>query len=209
MATKPPLTLRIFQIGLWVLVVIAVGYLVMPRLLPQPDVVAGPVTQLGPGAAMNGPFQLVNEDGLAVTEAAFAGKPSAWFYGFTNCPDVCPTALAEMAALLEKLGSDAGNLNAVFVTVDPERDTAEVLKPYVDYFDPRIVGLTGELANVEAMAKSRFVSFEKIPGEGGDYAMEHPAGIFLVDADGTFKGTLDPEESLDVKLGKLKKLIGA
>ena len=209
MATKPPLTLRIFQIGLWVLVAAAAAFLIVPRLLPQPDVVVGEVRQLGPGAAMNGPFQLVSEDGAAVTEAAFAGKPGAWFYGFTNCPDVCPTALAEMAALLEKLGPDAGKLNAVFVAVDPERDTAEVLKPYVDNFDPRIIGLTGSLEQVSAMAKSRFVYFEKMPVEGGDYAMEHPAGIFLVDSDGTFKGTLDPEEPLDVKLGKLKKLIGA
>lgn len=209
MASKASLGLRIFQIGLWLLVAMAVAYLVVPRLLPQPVVVAGPVTQLGPGVAMNAPFQLVNEDGKAVTEADFAGKASLWFYGFANCPDICPTALAEMAALLTQLGPDADKLNAVFVTVDPERDTVEVLKPYVDYFDPRIIGLTGELANVEAMAKARFVSFEKIPGEGDSYAMQHPALIYLVDANGEFAGTLDDKEAMDVKMGKLRKLIGA
>ncbi len=156
---------------------------------------------------MNGPFQLVNEDGKAVTEADFAGKPGAWFYGFTQCPDVCPTALAEMAALLTQLGPEADKLNAVFVTVDPERDTVEVMKSYVDFFSPKIAGLTGELGAIEAMTKSRFVSFAKLPDDQGGYAMQHPASIYLVDANGEFAGTLDDKESLDVKLGKLKKLI--
>lgn len=215
MATKAPVGLRIFQIGLWLLVLGAVVYLVLPRFLPgsnqvtiTPVAVSGTQSSLGPGVAMNTPFQLVNEDGKAVTEADFAGKPGAWFYGFTNCPDVCPTALAEMAGLLSQLGPDAEKLNAVFVTVDPERDTLDIMKGYVDYFDPRIIGLTGELADVRAMAKARFVQFEKVPREGGDYAMQHPASTYLVDANGEFAGTLDAEEPMDIKLGKLRKLIG-
>lgn len=213
MATKAPLGLRIFQIVLWLLVLAALVYMALPRFFPPPTVtgaagVSGPVTSLGPGVAMDGPFQLVDEDGTAVSEADFAGKPGAWFYGFTNCPDVCPTALAELATLLAELGPDAAKLNAVFVTVDPERDTVDVMKSYVDFFDPRIIGLTGELAKIEAMAKSRFVSFEKIAQDGG-YAMQHPALIYLVAADGTFAGTLDDKESLETKLGKLKKLVGA
>ena len=215
MATKSPLGLRLFQGGLWLLVLGAVLYMVLPRFFEpsrMTETAAGvsvAVPSLGPGVAMNVPFQLTNEDGKAVTEADFAGKASAWFYGFTNCPDVCPTALAEMAALLTQLGPDAEKLNAVFVTVDPERDTVSVLKDYVDYFDPRITGLTGELTNIEALTKSRFVSFEKIPGEDGSYALQHPALIYLVDAKGEFAGTLDEKEAMDVKLGKLKKLIGA
>jgi len=214
MATRAPLGLRLFQIGLWLLVLGASLYMILPRFFepsPVTETVAGvsvTIPSLGPGFAMNAPFQLVNEDGKAVTEADFAGKASLWFYGFANCPDICPTALAEMAALLTQLGPDADKLNAVFVTVDPERDTVAVLKPYVDYFDPRIIGLTGELADVEAMAKSRFVSFEKIPGEGDDYAMQHPALIYLVDAKGEFAGTLDDKEAMEVKLGKLRKLVG-
>lgn len=214
MATKAPLGLRLFQIGLWLLVLGAVLYMVLPsffRTSPVTQAEAGvsvAVPSLGPGVAMNAPFQLVNEDGKAVTEADFAGKASVWFYGFTNCPDVCPTALAEIASLLKELGTDSDKINAVFVTVDPERDTVSVLKDYVNYFDPRIIGLTGELANVEAMTKSRFVAFEKIPSEGGGYAMQHPALIYLVDEKGEFAGTLDDKEAMDVKLGKLKKLIG-
>ncbi len=214
MATKAPLGLRLFQIGLWLLVLGAALYMALPRFFPPSPVietavaVSVAVPSLGPGVAMNAPFQLVNEDGKAVTEADFTGKASVWFYGFANCPDICPTALAEIAALLKQLGPDADKLNAVFVTVDPERDTVAILKGYVDYFDPRIIGLTGELANVEAMAKSRYVSFEKIPGEGDSYAMQHPALIYLVDAKGEFAGTLDDKEAMDVKLGKLKKLVG-
>lgn len=207
MATRPVPGLRIRAL-LWVVVAILAAVLIVPRFLPQPDVVAGAVTSLGPGVAMDAPFELVDEDGKDVTEAAFAGKASAWFYGFTHCPDVCPTALAEMATLLQQLGADAARLNAVFVTVDPERDTVDVIKPYVDYFDPRIIGLTGGLPNIAAMVKARFASFEKLPLDGGDYAMQHPASIYLVDAQGAFAGTLDPEEGLDTKLAKLKKLVG-
>lgn len=214
MGTKAPVGLRIFQIGLWLLVLGAVVYLVLPSFLPGANQVSTPVavpgtqSSLGPGVAMNTPFQLVNEDGKSVSEADFAGKPGAWFYGFTNCPDVCPTALAEMAALLNQLGPDAEKLNAVFVTVDPERDTLDIIKGYVDYFDPRIIGLTGELANVQAMTKARFVQFEKLPQDDSAYVMQHPASIYLVDAKGDFAGTLDAEEPMETKLGKLKKLIG-
>jgi protein SCO1/2 len=203
MAIKAPRTLRIFQIVLWLLVLVAVAYMVVPRFLPAPQQAA----ELGPGVPLTAPFSLVNEDGETITQASFTGKPGAWFYGFTNCPDVCPTALSEMAALLTSLGPDADKLNAVFVTVDPERDTVSVMKDYVDYFDPRIIGITGELAAVEAMAKSRFVSFAKVPGEGGEYDMQHSASIFLTNAKGEFVGTLDAEEPLDVKLGKLRRLI--
>jgi protein SCO1/2 len=216
MATKGPLGLRIFQATLWGLVLVAATYMIGWRFLVPADhvtstpvAVSGAPTSLGPGVAMNTPFQLINEDGQAVTEVDFAGKPGAWFYGFTNCPDVCPTALAEIAALLGKLGPDAEKLNAVFVTVDPERDTLGIIKGYVDYFDPRIIGLTGTLANVEAMTKARFVQFEKVPREDGAYAMQHPASIYLVDANGEFAGTLDAEEPMDTKLSKLKKLVGA
>ena len=208
MVNKAPRSLVIFQIVLWTLVAVALVYMLLPRFLaPQPVAISGPVTQLGPGADMLTPFTLVSEEGKPSTEKDFAGKPGLWFYGFANCPDICPTALAEIGILLEQLGpEEAARVNAVFVTVDPERDTVEVLKSYLDYFDPRITGLTGDLAAVSSMAKARFVAFEKIP-QGDSYAMQHPAGIFLVDGDGHFAGTLDPEESMEVKLTKVRRLI--
>lgn len=214
MTTRVPRWFVVFQVVLWGLVIVAAAYMVLPRFLntdaevtQTSSGVSVVVPSLQPNVAMNAPFRLVNEDGQTVTEADFAGKPSAWFYGFINCPDVCPTALAEMASLLNQLGLDADKLNAVFVTVDPERDTVEVIKSYVDYFDPRIIGLTGDLPDVEEMAKSRYVSFEKLPDAQGGYAMQHPASIYLVDAKGEFAGTLDDKERIEVKLGKLKKLI--
>lgn len=153
------------------------------------------------------PFTLTNHDGAEVTQSDFLGKPSAWFYGFTQCPDVCPTTLAEMSQLLDALGPDADKLNVVFVSVDPERDTVEVMKDYVAYFDQRIVGVTGGLEAVSAMAKARYVYFEKIPLEGGDYTMEHSANVQLADADGYFFGTLDGEEPVETRLAKLRRLI--
>lgn len=208
MVNKAARSLVIFQIVLWSLMAVAVVYMFLPRFLtPQPVAVSGPVTQLGPGADMSTPFILVTDEGKTVTEKDFDGKPGLWFYGFVNCPDICPTALAEMGGLLEQLGpEEAAKLNAVFVTIDPERDTVEILKSYLDYFDPQIVGLTGDPAAVSEMAKARFVSFAKIP-QGDTYAMQHPAAIFLVDGDGYFAGTLDPEESMEVKLTKVRRLI--
>lgn len=154
------------------------------------------------------PFQLVDQNGGAVTEANYLGKPSAWFYGFTNCPDVCPTALAEMTAILEALGPDADKLNVVFVSVDPERDTPAIMKDYVAYFDPRIVGLTGDLDEITAMAKARHIFFAKAPLEGGDYLMDHQASIQLVTGDGQFFGTLASEEGFETRLAKVRRLIG-
>lgn len=204
MATRAPLGLIIFQFVLWGLLLAAAALMIVPRFMPDQRVTA----HLAPGVPLNLPFSLIDQDGKAVTEAAFEGKPAAWFYGFTNCPDVCPTALSELSALLTSLGPDADRLAAVFVTVDPERDTAAVMKQYVEYFDPRIVGLTGELPAVEAMVRSRYVQFAKIPQESGDgYVMQHSASIYLTNSAGEFVGTLDPEEALSVKLEKLKRLI--
>ncbi|WP_245895287.1 SCO family protein [Devosia submarina] len=154
------------------------------------------------------PFQLVDQDGTPVTQANFLGKPSAWFYGFTHCPDVCPTALAEMSGILEALGADADKLQVVFVSVDPERDTPEIMKDYVEYFDARITGLTGQLDQVTTMAKDRYIFFEKVPLEGGDYQMEHQASIQLVTADGRFSGTLASEEGFETRLAKVRRHIG-
>lgn len=193
--------LRRLRLVLWILVAIAAGgaaFLAFgPRLSPA----------TAEEAIYARPFSLIDQNGAPVTQAVFLGKPSAWFYGFTHCPDVCPTALAEMSAILEALGPDAERLQVVFVSVDPERDTPEIMKDYVDYFDPRITGLTGELDQVTTMAKDRYIFFEKAPMEGGDYQMEHQASIQLVTSDGRFFGTLAAEEGFDVRLAKVRRLI--
>lgn len=194
-------SLLVLRIVLWALVLVAgagAAYLFLSARNAPID--AGP-------AVYATPFTLIDQDGNEVTEADFLGKPSAWFYGFTHCPDVCPTTLSEMSALLEALGPDADRLQAVFVSIDPERDDVFTMKDYVEYFDDRIVGLTGSLENVSAMAKARYIFFEKVPLEGGDYTMEHSASVHLADAGGSFFGTLDGEEPFDTRLQKLRRLI--
>lgn len=205
MASSSGSHMRTIRIALWALVAVA-GIAAAALYLYRP---VQPQAQAQAGEPFYArPFQLVNQDGAAVTEADFLGKPSAWFFGFTYCPDICPTALAEMSSILTALGPDAEKLNVIFVSVDPERDTPEVLKDYVDYFNSRIIGLTGETERINAMAKDRYIYFEKVPMEGGDYTMEHQASVQLVDANGQFFGTLASEESFETRLAKVRRLIG-
>jgi protein SCO1 len=130
-------------------------FVVLPRLRP-----AAP-TALGPSVVLSAPFKLVNQHGRGVVEADFRGKPTAWFFGFTHCPDVCPTTLMHMTKHLKSLGPDADKINAIFVTVDPERDTPEVLKEYLSSFDPRILGLTGSPEEIQKFTKGYHVFFAK------------------------------------------------
>jgi Uncharacterized protein SCO1/SenC/PrrC, involved in biogenesis of respiratory and photosynthetic systems len=195
------ITLRNLRIFLWVLVAVAAGGAAFLAYGPR-------VSPADAGDAIYAkPFTLVNQAGAQVTQADFMGTPSAYFYGFTHCPDVCPTALSEMSALLDALGQDADKLQVVFVSVDPERDTPEIMADYVDYFDPRIAALTGDLDQITTMAQDRYIFFEKVPMDGGDYTMEHQASIQLVTADGRFFGTLAAEEGFDVRLAKIRRLI--
>ncbi|GHD10873.1 SCO family protein [Tianweitania populi] len=159
--------------------------------------------------AFGDPFTLVDQDGKPVTEAAFRGHPSAVFFGFTHCPEVCPTTLFEMDGWLKTLGDEGKNIRAYFVSVDPERDTPEIMKSYVGNVSDRIVGLTGETAKVEAMAKSFGIYFRKVPLEGDDYTMDHTASVLLLKPDGDFFGTIAYEENSQAAIAKLKRLAGA
>ena len=164
-------------------------------------------TAFQPGKPLGGEFSLVDQRGEPVTEAIFREKPSATFFGFTHCPDVCPTALMEMAKWADELGPDADKLRFIFVTVDPERDKPQVLSDYIEAFSPRIVGITGEPDAVNAMTKDYKIYSKKVPIEGGDYTMDHTASMILQDADGNFAGTIDKKESHETGLAKLKKLV--
>ncbi len=156
--------------------------------------------------AYGAPFTLVDQNGQAITEAAFRGQPSAVFFGFTHCPEVCPTTLFEMTGWLDKLGDEGKNIRAYFVTVDPERDTAEVMKNYVSNVSERITGITGEPDKVLAMAKSFGIFWRKVDLEGGDYTMDHTASVILLDSKGDFAGTIAYEENPDTALAKMKRL---
>jgi len=136
-----------------------------------------------------GPFRLIDTNGKEVTEKDLRGKPSAMFFGFTRCPEVCPTTLFDAAGWLDALGDDADKLQVVFVSVDPERDTPDVLKQYVKAFDERIMGLTAETeAEIAEVAERYRIRYEKVPLQSGDYTMNHTADMLLFDADGAFAG---------------------
>jgi protein SCO1/2 len=160
-------------------------------------------------AAIGGPFSLVNQHGAAVTEAALQGHPSALFFGYTFCPDVCPTTLADMTVWLKDLGPAADRLKVYFITVDPERDTPQLMASYLEAFDPRITGLTGSRPAIDQMLKAYRVYSRKVPGAGESYTMDHTASVYLLDDKAQFTGTLDYQENPDTAFAKLKRLTGA
>ena len=137
-------------------------------------------------AAVGGPFRLVDQNGKTVTDADLKGRPFLVFFGFTHCPDVCPTTLFEVSEVLRQLGPDAERTGALFVTVDPERDTPDKLKDYLASFDPHLIGLTGTSEEVDRMLKAYRVYYKKVPTEGGGYTMDHMALVYLMDKQGRF-----------------------
>ena len=185
----------VFTTGLLVLVVTA-GLLLFPSGQQQS---AGKVP-------IGGPFRLTSHEGKPFTEADLKGKPFAVFFGFTHCPEVCPTTLYDLSQDLEALGADADKLRIAFITVDPEQDTVELMKTYLSSFDPRIVGLTGTPEEIAAVAKAYKIYYRKVPTDSG-YTMDHSATIFLMDSKGDFYGTSNFQEAQEIRRGKLRQLI--
>ncbi len=137
-------------------------------------------------AAIGGPFRLTDQNGRTLTEQDLTGRPFLVFFGFTHCPDVCPTTLSDVSEIMVKLGPDADRVGALFITVDPERDTPDKLKDYLANFDPHLKGLTGDPAAIAAVAKSYRVYMKKVPLDSGDYTMDHTALVYLMDKQGRF-----------------------
>lgn len=133
-------------------------------------------------------------------------QPTALFFGFTHCPEVCPTTLFELAGWLNALGDEGKDIRAYFVSVDPERDTPQILNTYISNFSDRIIGITGEPAKVFDMAKSFGIYWKKVPTEDGDYTLDHTASILLLNSQGDFFGTIAYGESPDTAKAKLKRL---
>jgi protein SCO1 len=138
------------------------------------------------GATVGGPIHLVDQDGRPFTDQSLRGKPFLVFFGFTHCPDVCPTALFEVSEIMRRLGPDAARTAALFISVDPERDTPTALKEYLTSFDPHLRGLTGDPAAIAAVAKAYRVYYKKVPLESGEYTMDHTALVYLMDKQGRF-----------------------
>jgi protein SCO1 len=150
-------------------------------------------------SAVGGPFKLIDQNGRTVTEQDMKGKPFLVFFGFTHCPDVCPTTLFDISEVFRKLGPDADRAAALFVTVDPERDTPEAMKSYLSSFDPHLRGLTGEEAAVDGVIKAYRAYAKKVPNPDGSYTMDHTALVYLMDKEGRFVAPFNlkrrPEES--------------
>ena len=159
-------------------------------------------------AEIGGPFALVDHHGKSVTDRDYLGKPALVFFGFTNCPNVCPSTLLEITNQLEELGPDADRLNVLFITVDPERDTPQQLALYLSSFDPRITGLSGTPENVSAAMKAYHIYAKKVPLKDGGYTMDHTATIAVTNSKGQYVDSMHYQAPSATTRAKLHRLLG-
>jgi protein SCO1/2 len=156
-------------------------------------------------AAIGGPFRLTDQDGQPFSDQDLKGKTFLVFFGFTHCPDICPTTLFEMSEIMRDLGPEADRTAALFISVDPERDTPQAMKEYLSSFDPHVRGLTGDAAAVAAVAKAYRVYYRKVPLDGGDYTMDHTAIVYLMDKEGRFVSPFNMKRTAQVAAADLRK----
>ncbi|NTF32425.1 SCO family protein [Rhizobium skierniewicense] len=192
------------RIGLWGAVVVLIGvmgWLTMELTKGREQMVE---------EVYGVPFQLIAQNGQPITEKAFQGKPTALFFGFTHCPEVCPTTLFELNGWMEKVDPAGDKMQAYFVSVDPERDTPEILNQYVPNVSKRIIGITGTPEKIAETLKGYRIYAKKVPVDdkdpSGDYTMDHTASVILLDAKGRFAGTIAYGENSDVAIKKLQNL---
>ena len=196
--------LRTIRIVLWTLVVGLAGAVVLAASgVPLPGLKA---PSLPLAAAIGGPFKLASTSGGVIDSEALKGKPFAVFFGYTFCPDVCPTTLLDLSTIIKQLGSDADRMRFVFISVDPARDTVEQLKLYMSSFDPHIIGATGTEAEIADVTRKYRAIYEKVATKDG-YTVNHTATTYLMDGQGRFHSTLAYQENTDVAVAKLKRLI--
>jgi protein SCO1 len=158
-------------------------------------------------AAIGGSFQLTDQSGATVTEKSLQGRPTLIFFGFTHCPDVCPTALFEISEILRAMGKDADGVNAYFISVDPERDSEAAMKDYLSSFDPHLKGLTGNPDAIAKVLSAYRVYAKKVPLKDGDYTMDHTALTYLMDRDGRFVAPFNLNRTPDEAAADLKKYL--
>lgn len=200
--------LRIIRYGAFALIgVLGLGWLAVG--LGFVDVGGrAPVTErMRIGSTVVAPFSLTDQDGQTVTESALSGRPAVLFFGFTYCPEICPTTMATLSGLLGKMGPEADKIGVYFVSVDPERDTVAALKEYMSAFDPRMRALTGSDDQIAAIAKPLGIVYRKVAIEGSEtYTMDHDATVYLVNARGEFAGSIAYGEDAATALKKLERL---
>ncbi|MCK0196462.1 SCO family protein [Ancylobacter sp. 6x-1] len=170
-------------------------------LLPDRGSQVAQATQVG------GPFELVDQDGRMVNDTTFHGTPMLVFFGFTHCPDICPTTLADISQLFDALGPDSRKVAALFITVDPERDTPDVMKSYISSFHPSIFGLSGTPQQTAAALKAYRGYARKVPTEGGDYTMDHTAVVYLMDKDGNFVAPFNLKRPVEQSAAELRRYL--
>jgi protein SCO1 len=194
--------LRIIRVAAVAAIAALVTAVLVFSLLPPP------AKQQAESVPIGGPFELVDHDGIKVTDKTFAGRPSVIFFGYTSCPAFCPTALSELSTWLNALGPNAYKLNVLFISIDPERDTPAHLKEYLSSFDPRIRGLTGTGEQIAAMAKAYRVYYKRIQRPEGGYAMDHTAAIYLMDRAGRFVNQISLQTEEKIAIETLRQLAG-
>ncbi|MEF9601257.1 SCO family protein [Paracoccus sp. PXZ] len=195
--------LRPVRYALWALVVLALAGLgwfqfVAPR--------SGTIADAGTASLGRGDYRLAATDGTEFTQATLKGQPSAVFFGFTHCPDVCPTTLGDVASWQEELGEAGKDLRVFFVTVDPERDTVEALREYVSWV-PGVVGVSGTPEEVAKAIKAFRIYARKSPQEGSDYSMDHSSTMLLFDANGDYAGLIGYQEERERAMASLRRLL--
>ncbi|MGH1419948.1 MAG: SCO family protein [Hyphomicrobiaceae bacterium] len=170
-------------------------------------------TSLPGEVKIGSPFQLTSHTGETFDSKSLAGKPYLIFFGFTHCPDICPTTLLDLTNQLKDLGPRAKQINTLFISVDPERDTPENLKKYLESFGENIIGLTGKPDQIKKVASSFRAVYERVPGgqdgDANDYSMNHTATVFMMDRNGRFAGTLSFQEKPEVRRKKLNRLLAS
>lgn len=196
--------MRKLRILLWIFVAIAGAVFAYLQFRPAPE-------QAPQGGALaiseiGGPFTLVGSNGQPFSSASLAGKPYAIFFGFTHCPDVCPTTLARMVKLRDQLNQGERPFEILFVTVDPERDGPAEVGKYADLFNSPITGLTGSPGQVAQVKKQFGIFSTKVPDSSGGYSVDHTATVLLFDRNGKFTGTIAPEEQDGAALSKLRRI---
>ena len=199
--------MRYFQFALWGAVILLGGFLAYATINHTAER-AGLKTPTGTGGDIGGPFTAVRTDGTPFSRDQMLGRPHVLFFGFTHCPDICPATLHEASQWLQKLGPDGDKLDVYFVTVDPERDSPEILGEYMSLFDERLIGLSGSPEQIAKLTRAWRVFVKKQePDEDGDYNVDHTATTYLMNADGGFVRTIAYGESNEVAVEKLQKLI--
>ena len=159
-----------------------------------------------PTTAIGGPFVLQDHRGRTITDATLRGRPFLLFFGFASCPEVCPTTLSEITSLLQAAGAKGDRVQALFVSVDPGRDTPDLLSQYIAAFDSRIVAASGSKEQVDAIVAAYRATYRIVPTGSGAYTVDHTASVFMMDSQGRFVGTIDFHEDRASALAKLMRL---